>query len=157
MELQEATPREPGSEEYLDSEKYEIKQWDREASHTLAPFITRLNEIRKSENELCRNGSLRIQTIDNPFLLAWSRHHPSTDSHLLIIVNLKPNTSRSARVQLDPVNFGMRPSSRLDVTDLLTGKWSSRSLEELSVECTPDQPVVVLRLSTKLHEASQQQ
>ena len=157
MELQEATPREPGSEEYLDSEKYEIKQWDREASHTLAPLITRLNEIRKSESDLCKNGSLRIQTIDNPFLLAWSRHHPSTDNHLLIIVNLKPNTSRSARVQLDPVNFGMRPSSRLDVTDLLTGKWSSRSLEELSVECTPDQPVVVLRLSTNLHEASQQQ
>ena len=90
MELQEATPREPGSEEYLNSEKYEIKQWDREVPHTLAPFITRLNEIRRTEAAVRKNSAPMIEITEDPFLLAWSRYDPSTENHLVVVVNLKP-------------------------------------------------------------------
>ena len=147
MELQDATPREPGSEEYLDSEKYEIKLWDRQAPHTLAPFITRLNEIRKSEAAIRDHSPPVIETTDDPFLLAWSRYDPITHNHLLIVVNLEPKESRTDTVELTPGHFGESLPTTLAVTDLLTGERSKRPLKDFQVTCTPTDPVIVLRLS----------
>ena len=147
MELQDATPREPGSEEYLDSEKYEIRLWDRQAPHTLAPFITRLNEIRKSEAAIRDHSPPVIETTDDPFLLAWSRHDPTTNNHLLIVVNLKPEESRTDTVELTTDHFGKPLLTSFSVSDLLTGERSTRPLKDFQVTCTPTAPVIVLRLS----------
>ena len=147
MELQDAKPREPGSEEYLDSEKYEIKLWDHQTPHTLAPFITRLNEIRKSEAAIRDHSPPVIETTDDPFLLAWSRHDPTTNNHLLIVVNLEPKESRTDTVELTPDHFGESLPTTLAVTDLLTGERSKRPLKDFQVTCTPTDPVIVLRLS----------
>ena len=147
MELQEATPREPGSEEYLDSEKYEIKLWDRQAPHSLAPFITQLNNIRNSDAAIRENSSLSIEGTDDPFLLAWSRHDPTTNNHLLIVVNLKPEESRTDTVKLSPDHFGKPVPATLAVTNLFTGERSTSPLADFQVTCTPTDPVIVLRLS----------
>ena len=149
MELQEATPREPGSEEYLNSEKYEIKLWDRQEPRTLAPFITRLNAIRKSEAAILINSRPCIETTTDPFLLAWSRHDPTTNNHLLVVVNLKPEESRSDTVKLTQKYFGKPIPTTLAVTDLFTGEQSTRPLTDIQVTCTPTEPVIVLRLSPK--------
>ncbi len=146
MELQETTPREPGSEEYLNSEKYEIRLWDRQAPHTLAPFITRLNEIRKSEAAIRDHSPPVIETTGDPFLLAWSRYEPATKNHLLIVVNLKPEESRTDTVELIPDQFGASLPTTLAVTDLFTGEHSTRPLKDFQVTCTPTDPVIVLRL-----------
>ncbi len=146
MELQETTPREPGSEEYLNSEKYEIRLWDRQAPHTLAPFITRLNEIRKSEAAIRDHSPPVIETTGDPFLLAWSRYEPATKNHLLIVVNLKPEESRTDTVELIPDQFGESLPTTLAVTDLFTGEHSTRPLKDFQVTCTPTDPVIVLRL-----------
>jgi starch synthase (maltosyl-transferring) len=154
MELQEATPREPGSEEYLNSEKYEIKLWDRQAPHTLAPFITLLNAIRKSEAAILINSRPCIENTTDPFLLAWSRHDPTANNHLLVVVNLKPEESRSDTVKLTAKYFGKPTPTTLAVTDLFTGERSTRPLTDIQVTCTPTEPVIVLRLSPDIDASS---
>ena len=154
MELQDATPREPGSEEYLNSEKYEIRLWDRQAPHTLAPFITRLNEIRKSEAAIREDSPPLIEKTVDPFLLAWSRHDPATNNHLLIVVNLKPEEFRTDTVELTPENFGKPFLTTLAVTDLFTGERSTRPLKGFQVTCTPTAPVIVLRLLPSPNDGS---
>ena len=154
MELQDATPREPGSEEYLNSEKYEIRLWDRQAPHTLAPFITRLNEIRKSEAAIREDSPPLIEKTVDPFLLAWSRHDQATNNHLLIVVNLKPEEFRTDTVELTPENFGKPFLTTLAVTDLFTGERSTRPLKGFQVTCTPTAPVIVLRLLPSPNDGS---
>ena len=154
MELQDATPREPGSEEYLNSEKYEIRLWDRQAPHTLAPFITRLNEIRKSEAAIREDSPPLIEKTVDPFLLAWSRHDQATNNHLLVVVNLKPEEFRTDTVELTPDHFGKPFLTTLAVTDLFTGERSTRPLKGFQVTCTPTAPVIVLRLLPSPNDGS---
>ena len=101
MELLVATPREDGSEEYLDSEKYEIKVWARDAAWSLAPFITRLNKIRNDELALSTVRPLQIEAIGNGALLAWSRFDPASGNRIVIVVNLHPDSSQSGILTLN--------------------------------------------------------
>src|SRR5206468_5976316 len=73
FELMERTPREPGSEEYLNSEKYEIKRWDRERPDSLRGLISKLNEVRKENPALQSDWSLRFHPTDNEQLLCYSK------------------------------------------------------------------------------------
>ena len=79
-ELQERTPREPGSEEYLNSEKYEVKRWDLERADSLAPLIARLNSIRRENPALQRDWSLKFHAIDNAQLIAFQSRRATTGS-----------------------------------------------------------------------------
>jgi len=146
FELMEATPREPGSEEYLDSEKYEIKAWDLDAPDSLAPFVTRLNELRHTEAALVRNRPPVIQPIDDPHLLAWSRHDPTSDNRLVVVVNLEPATPRAARLELDAEHLGLAGIDSVIAHDLLAGTVHAWDLAAVSVECTPESPVRVFRI-----------
>jgi starch synthase (maltosyl-transferring) len=148
MELMEATPREPGSEEYLDSEKYEIKRWNLDAPESLAPFIARLNEIRRREPALARDRAPVIQEIDDPQLLAWSRHDPLTGSRVLVVVNLQPGEERSGRLTLDPTTLGLDGHGRVLANDLIEETNHAWDLSGVTIECTPDRPVRVFRLTT---------
>ena len=71
FELIEARPREPGSEEYLDSEKYQLRDWNLDAPHSLRDFITRVNRIRRENAALQSNDALRFVRIDNDMLLGY--------------------------------------------------------------------------------------
>lgn len=151
MELMEATPREPGSEEYLDSEKYEIKRWDLDAPESLAPFIARLNELRRVEPALARDRPPLVQEIDDPHLLAWARHDPLTGSRVLVVVNLRSSEDRAGRLSLDSATLGLVGNDRVLAHDLLdesthasTHAWD---LGGVTIECTPDRPVHVFRLT----------
>jgi starch synthase (maltosyl-transferring) len=147
MELLEARPRGPGSEEYLDSEKYEIRHRDLDTADSLAPFITRLNAIRRDEPALARNRPPLVQTIDDDSLLAWARHDPDSGNRVLVVVNLDPNTPRSGLLHLDPAALGLPPGSPIAVHDLLregTDQWLAGA--PVRIVCTPDRPVLVQRL-----------
>ena len=69
----EHVPREPGSEEYLDSEKYEISAWDRERADSLRTIIARVNAIRRANPALQRDERLRFHAIDNEQLICYSK------------------------------------------------------------------------------------
>jgi len=147
MELMAATPREPGSEEYLDSEKYEIKAWDLEAPESLAPFIRRLNELRRTEPALARNRPPVIQPIDEAELLAWSRYDEPSGNRLLVVVSMQPATARVGRLDFDLAALGLDDCLQATAHDLLDGGAAHLwHLPAVSVECTPERPVRVFRI-----------
>jgi starch synthase (maltosyl-transferring) len=146
MELLEATPREPGSEEYLDSEKYEIKRWNLDAPESLAPFIRQLNTIRREEVALARNRRPIPQPIDAPHLLAWTRFDAASGSRVLVVVNLEAAKACSGLLELEPDTVGLDGVEQLIAHDLLTGATHAWDLTGITIECTPDEPVRVFRL-----------
>ena len=78
FELGEHIPIRTGSEEYLHSEKYEIRRWDRRDPNSLAPLITLLNQIRRTNPALQSDLSLHFHPVDNPQIIAYSKSAPAT-------------------------------------------------------------------------------
>jgi starch synthase (maltosyl-transferring) len=128
-ELQERTPREPGSEEYLNSEKYEIKNWDRGRSDSLAPLIERLNSIRNQNPALQSDWSLKFHPVDNDQLIAFSKKEK--DNEILVVVNLDVHHPQSGFIDYGPCT----------VLDLVSGgryTWTGpRNYVELSPHTLP--------------------
>jgi starch synthase (maltosyl-transferring) len=148
MELLEATPVRPGSEEYIDSEKYEIKRWNLEAVESLAGFIRRLNEIRREEPSLARVRPPLVQPVDDPQLLAWCRHDPQSGNVVLVVVNMQPGEPRSGLVCLDRRAVGLERAVAVSCHDLLYEDHAPRIVPAAAVpvRLTPDEPVLAWRL-----------
>jgi starch synthase (maltosyl-transferring) len=149
MELIEATPVRPGSEEYLDSEKYEIRRWDVESPESLATFIRRLNEIRREEPSLVRVRPPLIQPVDDPQLLAWCRHDPQSGNLVLVVVNMQPGEPRSGTVILDRRSVGLEHTDAVACHDLLYEGHAPGTLPAaaIPVRLTLDEPVLAWRLA----------
>ncbi len=129
-ELGENTPMKPGSEEYLHSEKYEIRHWDRSASHSIAPLMTKLNQIRKANVSLQNNERLHFHHVDNPHLLCYSKTTADHSNTILIAINLDPTQEQAGWIDLDLGELAVPYNRNFDVEDLLTGKhyqWHDRS------------------------------
>jgi starch synthase (maltosyl-transferring) len=125
-ELFECTPVRLGSEEYLDSEKYELRPRDfagaRNRAHSLEPFLTRLNEIRRQHPALCEMRTLRFHAVDNDALIAYSKFDPRTGDTVLVVVNLNPFTAEQGTVWLDMGALGREPYDGFRVRDQITGE-----------------------------------
>jgi len=122
FELTEHEPREPGSEEYLNSEKYEIRHWDIERADSLSAFITRLNAIRKDNVDLHSDWSLRFHPTDNDQLLCYSKQEG--DNLILVAVNLD-----SRHTQGGWLDFDRAPGDSYALDDLVAAghyTWSGR-------------------------------
>ena len=72
-ELQDNQPLAPGKEEYFNSEKYEIKTWDLSRADSLAPLITKVNQIRRENAALQSHANLRFHHVDNEQIIAYSK------------------------------------------------------------------------------------
>jgi starch synthase (maltosyl-transferring) len=134
FELGEHVPIRPGSEEYLHSEKYQIRRWDRSDPNSLAPLITLLNQIRRTNPALQSNLSLHFHPVDNSQIIAYSKSALATDESpanvILVVVNLDPRYEQSGWVDLDLKQLGIRHNENFEVEDLLTGNhylWHDRS------------------------------
>lgn len=128
FELGESLPARPGSEEYLNSEKYQLRQWDRRAQHSIAPLITRLNQIRRENPALQSDGSLHFHPADNPHLLCYSKM--AGDNIILVAINLDPAQEQAGWIDLDLKHLSIAHEQAFDVEDLLTGthyNWHGRS------------------------------
>jgi starch synthase (maltosyl-transferring) len=90
FELCEAEPREPGSEEYLDSEKYQLRHWDLSAPNSLKDFVARINRIRRDNPALHNDRSLRFHPTDNDQLLCYSKISADSANIIIVAVNLDP-------------------------------------------------------------------
>lgn len=119
-ELYEHIPVAQGREEYIDSEKYEIKirDWDSAAKRgiTLAPFITRLNEIRRENIALQRLRNLTFHETESDAIIAYSKREG--ENLLLIVVNLDPVHAQETTVRWDFASLGLK-SEKVAVEDLL--------------------------------------
>jgi starch synthase (maltosyl-transferring) len=119
FELGENTPAKPGSEEYLNSEKYEIKRWDLQNPASLKPLITRLNKIRRQNPALQSNERLHFHPTDNPSLICYSKRTANGSNLILAVVNLDPFLVQTGWVDLDLDVLGLGPSDTFEVYDLL--------------------------------------
>jgi starch synthase (maltosyl-transferring) len=129
-ELCENIPLVPGSEEYLDSEKYAYRprDWDRADALglTIAPLLRRLNEIRQAHPALHRLRNLRFHYSDQPDILCFSKRtspdFPGVPDIVVVVVNLNPNETREATVWLDSAALGLDAAAGFRVTDELSGQ-----------------------------------
>ncbi|MBA2488977.1 MAG: alpha-1,4-glucan--maltose-1-phosphate maltosyltransferase [Chloroflexi bacterium] len=120
-ELMEAAPREPGSEEYLHSEKYQVRHWDGHPSDSLSGLITTLNRIRRDHPALQSNERLEFHEVDDDQLLAYSKRSIDGQDTVLVVVNLDPARSRRGTVSLPLERWQMDPAGPFQAHDLLTG------------------------------------
>ncbi|MGH9168323.1 MAG: alpha-1,4-glucan--maltose-1-phosphate maltosyltransferase [Acidimicrobiia bacterium] len=143
-ELCENTPVRPGSEEYRDSEKYQYRprDWDTatRTGHTIAPLITRLNTLRNTHPALQQLRNLHFHHIDQPELLAYSKHHHGDT--VLTVINLNPHQPRQATLHLDLPALGLpdNPHQPHTVTDQLnntTYTWTQTNYIHLDPHTQP--------------------
>ena len=114
-------PREPGSEEYLDSEKYELRHWDLARPDSLADFIGRVNAARRDNPALQHDCELAFLPIDNDAADRYAKVDPTGDNAVVVIVNLDPHHTQSGWVTLDLAALGLEGERAFQVHDLLTG------------------------------------
>jgi len=119
-ELREHLPKSPGTEEYLDSEKYQLRTWHRDDPDSLAPFIARINQIRRDNPALHTDHSLRFLPIDNDQLLAYAKTSDDGRNVVVTVVNLDPYNVQSGMLQLDPATIGVDASQPFQMHDLLS-------------------------------------
>ncbi|HEX3097660.1 MAG TPA: alpha-1,4-glucan--maltose-1-phosphate maltosyltransferase [Usitatibacter sp.] len=129
FELGENRPRDEASEEYLGSEKYEIKRWHADDPASLAPLVTKVNAIRHAHPALQSDWSLAFHPTDNGELLCYSKR--AGDDRILVAVNLDPANAQSGWVSLDLAALGIAEFGPYTVEDLLTGEryqwWGPRN------------------------------
>ncbi|AHC26708.1 MULTISPECIES: alpha-1,4-glucan--maltose-1-phosphate maltosyltransferase [Mycobacteriaceae] len=125
-ELYEHQAVREGSEEYLDSEKYELRPRDYGAAlasgNSLEPFLARLNEIRRLHPALQQLRTIAFHHVDNDALLAYSKFDPVTGDCVLVVVTLNPFGPEAGTVWLDMAALGMEAYDRFWVRDEITGE-----------------------------------
>jgi starch synthase (maltosyl-transferring) len=152
-ELFEHVAVKPGSEEYFDSEKYQYRPRDwaeaEKRGESLAPFLTRLNEIRRSHPALHELRNLRWHHPDNDQILAFSKRvtsGPSAGDCVLVVVNLDPHAVREATVHVDMGALGLDPSDTFEVHDEISGEtwtWGEHNFVRLDPFAEPAHVFVV--------------
>ncbi|GAB3313002.1 DUF3416 domain-containing protein [Geodermatophilus aquaeductus] len=124
-ELYEHVAVRPGSEEYLDSEKYRLRPRDwagaEAAGRSLAPYLRRLNEVRRAHPALQQLRTLRFHPIDNPNLICFSKTDPGSQDAVLVVCALDSANRQIGTTALDMPTLGLDWHERFAVTDEITG------------------------------------
>ncbi|HEY0797407.1 MAG TPA: alpha-1,4-glucan--maltose-1-phosphate maltosyltransferase [Acidisarcina sp.] len=156
FELGESAPFKPGGEEYLHSEKYELKHWDLAAPTSLSGLIAQINRIRRDNLALHSNVGLVFHATDNDSLICYSKSTEDGASIVLVIVNLDTVNVQSGWVSLNLTALHQAPDKTFTVEDLLTGATYSWQGPTNYVELSPEKmPAHIFRLTAAtLDEAS---
>jgi starch synthase (maltosyl-transferring) len=128
FELGWNAPAKKVSEEYLDSEKYQIRAWELDGPQSIAPLITKVNQIRRENPALQSDLSLQFHKVDNPMVMCY--HKREGENIILVAINLDPFNEQAGWIDLDLKALGIAHDETFDVEDLLTGvhyKWHDRS------------------------------
>ncbi len=136
-----SAPREPGSEEYRDSEKYQVHFHDLERADSLSAFIGRVNEIRRVCPVLQRNDGLQFHDIDNDQLICYSKSSPDRSEVVLVVVNLDTRYTQSGWVRLPLDELQLDATHPYQLHDMLDGSrflWhGEQNYVELDPHATP--------------------
>jgi len=143
-ELYEHVAVRPGSEEYLDSEKYQIRirDWDAAEAEgrSLAPYLTRLNEIRREHRALQLLRNITIHSSDDENIIVYSKRAGDPEDIVIVVINLDPHATRETTVHLDLPALGLDWSDRFVVHDELTGadwEWGQHNYVRLDPSHEP--------------------
>ena len=131
----------PGREEYLDSEKYQLKERDWDAPGNIKDWITRLNQIRRQNRALHFYDNLRFYDAANDSILFYGKMTPARDNIILVVVNLDPFRKQDSYVDVPIDEFGEMEGDTYQVHDLLSDArytWHGRrNYIELDPEIQP--------------------
>ena len=148
-ELCENTPREPGSEEYLNSEKYEykVRAWD--APGNLVDYVTRINRIRRENRALHGYANLRFYGADDPNILFYGKMTPARDNLVFVAANLDPFAAHGCLVDVPIAALGIGASQPYRMRELITDReyeWRGpRGYVDLHPDVEPAQIFVLQR------------
>ncbi len=122
FELCVGTPWKPGSEEYLDSEKYQVRHWNLDEPHSLRDFIARVNQVRRINPALHSDRGLTFYQTDNDAIIAYSKATPDHSNFILVVVNLDPYHTQSGWLRVPSSDLGITsdPGQTFQVHDLLS-------------------------------------
>ncbi|MDY6843901.1 MAG: alpha-1,4-glucan--maltose-1-phosphate maltosyltransferase [Thermodesulfobacteriota bacterium] len=141
----------PGREEYLNSEKYEIRHWDWESPGNLKDFIARINRIRRENHALQTTWNLRFYEVDNDYLLFYGKATDDLSSIILIVVNLDPFHTQSGWVTVPIGELEIDPTQPYLVHDLLSDDKYIWQGERNYVELNPQiLPVNIFKVRKRL-------
>ncbi len=120
FELMESRPAKPGSEEYLNSEKYEIRHWDLDRPDSLRPLIATINQIRRDNSALHNDRSIEFHAVDSDQLICYSKQSEDGTNRILVVVNLDTSNTRAGFVNLSLDLLGIPDGRPFQVHDLIT-------------------------------------
>ncbi len=139
----------PGTEEYLDSEKYQFRKWDWDRPGNIKGLVARMNVLRRENAALQNDDSLTFHACDNPHVFAYSKHDRDRSNLLLVVVNLDPFNTQHAMVRVPVTEWGLDPQ-HYQVDDLLSGEHYHWRGEWNYVRLDPGfRPAHVLRVPAK--------
>jgi len=156
FELCENRPLTPGREEYLDAEKYEIKNWDIERPDSLKGLIAHVNRIRHENPAFRANHNLRFHEVDNEQIIAYSKSSLDGTNQVLVVVNLDPHYKQSGFISLPLDELGIDSRQPYQAHDLLTDArylWQGmRNYVELNPMTIPAHIFVIRRKVRTEHD-----
>jgi starch synthase (maltosyl-transferring) len=131
----------PGREEYLDSEKYQLKERDWDAPGNIKDWITRLNQIRKQNRALQFYDNLHFHQADNDAIIFYSKGTAAGDNIILVVINLDPHRKQHSYVDVPIELFGLVEGDPYQVHDLLSDAryvwYGRRNYVELDPQIQP--------------------
>lgn len=146
-EYYENVPVHEGSEEYLDSEKYQIKQRPADMPGSLKPLIKLLNQARRSHPALQQLRNLKFHSIANPNIFCFSKSTSDFSDRLIGVVNLDPQKVQEGMIELDLAALGLADNQTFLVHDLMTNQtWTwkgQKNYVRLDPQITPAHLFVV--------------
>ena len=143
FELCEGRAREAGSEEYLDSEKYQLRTWDLDSPDSLRDLITAVNKLRRENPALQTDRTLRFHPTENEFLVAYTKSTEDLNDVVLTVVNVDPRRTQPGMVTLPLDDLGLPRDKAYQAHELLTGAryvWNGpRNYVEINPSSAPGQ------------------
>jgi len=137
----------PGKEEYLNSEKFQICNYEWSKENKLITLITKINEIRKKQEALQQTNNIRFCNIENDNLIAFYKWNDSKTNELLIVINLDPYYAQQGTVQLPLQELKISHGSHVQVTDLITGSGYHWHDEWNFIELHPTLPFHIFKIN----------
>ena len=151
FELMEHVPVRRGSEEYLDSEKYEIRHWDLQRPDSLKPLIAKVNAIRKANEALQSDWGLKFHSSENEQLICYTKESEDRSNLILTVVNLDPHHTQAGFVTLPLDELEIPQDRGYEAEDLLTGERYLWNGPRNYVELNPSKlPGHILRIHRRM-------
>ncbi|WP_376099221.1 alpha-1,4-glucan--maltose-1-phosphate maltosyltransferase [Roseomonas sp. CCTCC AB2023176] len=144
FELCEATPL-PGKEEYLDSEKYQIRVWPERRPGDIVDEVTRLNHIRRANPALWTHLGVTFLPAANDAVLFYEKATADRSNVVLIAVSMDPSRPQDAAIEMPLWHWNLPDGAALEVEDLMTGRRFTWNGKQGRITLTPEQPFLIWR------------
>jgi starch synthase (maltosyl-transferring) len=136
----------PGREEYLDSEKYQLRAWDWQRPGNIVAEVTQLNRIRRENPALQTHLGIEFHNAYNEAVLYFEKATADRANVLLVAVSLDPSQAQEADIEIPLWNFGLPDDGALRVEDLLTGAQFTWRGKMQHIRLTPEAPYAIWRV-----------